>query len=59
VLGRPKRCKLAHALLWEYGYEGLLKLAQLLGQLGVFCTWDSSAPLCLGTTSIGACAVVT
>jgi hypothetical protein len=26
---------LAHAFLWKYGYKGL-KLAQLLGQLGVF-----------------------
>jgi hypothetical protein len=28
---------LAHAFLSEYGYKGL-KLAQLLGQLGVFLT---------------------
>ena len=32
VLGRPKRCQLAHAFLWEYSYKRL-KLAQLLGQL--------------------------
>ena len=31
----PKICRLAHAFLWEYSYKGL-KLAQLLGQLGVF-----------------------
>jgi hypothetical protein len=37
VLGWCKRCKLAHAFLWEYGYKRL-KLAQLLGQLGVFLT---------------------
>jgi hypothetical protein len=37
VLGWPKRCKLAHAFLWEYSYKRL-KLAQLLGQLGVFLT---------------------
>jgi hypothetical protein len=37
VSGWPKRCKLAHALLWEYSYKGL-ELAQLLGQLGVFLT---------------------
>jgi hypothetical protein len=37
VLGRPKRCKLAHALLWEYSYKRL-KLAQLLGRHGVFLT---------------------
>jgi hypothetical protein len=36
VLGLPKRCKLAHAFLWD-GYKRL-KLAQLLGQLGVFLT---------------------
>ena len=38
VLGWPKRCKLAHALPWEYSYKRL-QLAQLLGQLGVFLTW--------------------
>jgi hypothetical protein len=32
-----KRCKLAHAFLWEYSYKRL-KLAQLLSQLGVFLT---------------------
>ena len=37
VLGWPKGCKLAHASLWRYSYERL-KLAQLLGQLGVFLT---------------------
>ena len=37
VSGWPKRCKLAHAFLWEYSYKRL-KLAQLLGQLGVFLT---------------------
>ena len=37
VLGWPKRRKLAHAFLWEYSYKRL-KLAQLLGQLGVFLT---------------------
>ena len=35
--GRPKRCKLAHAFRWEYSYKKL-KLAQLLGQHGVFLT---------------------
>ena len=35
MLGWPKRCKLAHAFLWEYSCKRL-KLAQLLGQLGVF-----------------------
>jgi hypothetical protein len=30
-----QRCKLAHAFLWEYKYKEL-KLAQLLGQLGIF-----------------------
>jgi hypothetical protein len=37
VLGCPKRCKLAHAFLREYSCKRL-KLAQLLGQLGVFFT---------------------
>jgi hypothetical protein len=39
VLGWPKRSQLAHAFLWEYSDERL-KLAQLLGQLGVFLTWS-------------------
>jgi hypothetical protein len=38
VLGWPKRCKLAHAFLWGYS-DKRLKLAQLLGELGVFLTW--------------------
>ena len=42
VLGWPKRYKLAHAFLWEYIYKRL-KLAQLLGQLGDFLTWEISA----------------
>ena len=37
VLGWPKRCKLAHAFLQEYSHKRL-KLAQVLGQLGVFLT---------------------
>ena len=37
VSGWPKRCKLAHAFLWEDSYRRL-KLAQLLGQLSVFLT---------------------
>ena len=36
VSGWPKRCKLAHAFLWEYSYKRLQKLAQFLGQLGIF-----------------------
>ena len=43
VLGWPKRSKFAHAVRWEYCYERL-KLAQLLGQLGVFLTWIRSGP---------------
>jgi hypothetical protein len=35
MLGWSKTCRLAYALLWEYSYKRL-KLAQLLGQLGVF-----------------------
>ena len=42
VLSWPKRCKLAHAFLREYSYKRL-KLAQLLGQLGVFLTSAASA----------------
>jgi hypothetical protein len=37
LLGWPKRCKLARAFLWEYS-DKRLKLAQLLGQTGVFLT---------------------
>jgi hypothetical protein len=37
VLGWARRCKLAHAFLWEYS-DKRLKLAQLLGQLSVFLT---------------------
>jgi hypothetical protein len=37
VLGWPRRYKLAHAFLWGYSYKRL-KLAQLLGRLGVFLT---------------------
>ena len=54
MLGWPNRCKrLAHPFLWEYSYARL-KLAQLLGQLGVFHTcfhapvgrpWRSSTPV--------------
>ena len=38
ALGRPKICELARAILWEYSYKRL-KLAQFLGQLGVFLTY--------------------
>ena len=37
LLGWRKIFKLAHAFRWEYSYR-TLKLAQLLGQLGVFLT---------------------
>ncbi len=37
VPGWPKGCKLAHTFLWEYS-DNRMKLAQLLGQLGVFLT---------------------
>ena len=40
VLGWPRRCKLAHAFLRGYS-DKKLKLAQLLGQLGVFLTLPS------------------
>jgi hypothetical protein len=44
VLGWPKICKLACAFRWEYSYK-VLKLAQLLGQHGVFLTngWQGLA----------------
>ena len=45
VSGWPKRCKLAHAFLWEY-IDERLKLAQLLGQLGVFL--PQAPPKCRG-----------
>ena len=35
MLDWPERYKLAHAFLWENSYKRL-KLAQLLGQLGLF-----------------------
>jgi hypothetical protein len=41
VSGWPKRRKLAHAFLREYSDERL-KLAQLLGKLGVFLTQVAS-----------------
>ena len=36
-MGWPKRCKSARAFQWEYSHKRL-KLAQLLGQPGVFLT---------------------
>jgi hypothetical protein len=41
VLGSPKRCKLAHAFLWDHSHNRL-KLAQVLGRRGVFLTWDAA-----------------
>jgi hypothetical protein len=41
VLGWPTRCKLAQAFLREYSCKRL-KLAQLLGQPGVFLTWPQT-----------------
>jgi hypothetical protein len=44
VSGRPKRCELDHAFLWECSCKRL-KLDQLLGQLGVCLTlasWSAS-----------------
>jgi hypothetical protein len=43
VLDWPNRSKLAHAFLCEYSYKRLKKLAQLLGQLGVFLTGGGGA----------------
>jgi hypothetical protein len=67
VFGWPKRCKLAHAFLWEYSYERL-ELAQLLGQLGGFLTlslksrpwpgvWTPERNRCLHTPSTPAAAI--
>ena len=42
-LGWPKRCQLALAFLWEYSQKRL-KLAQLLGHLGVFLTGAVGVP---------------
>ena len=47
VLGWPKICKFAHVLLWEHSYRRQ-KLAQLLGQLGVFLTLRYTVELSLG-----------
>ena len=49
VLGWPKICKLAHAFLWECNHKQL-KLAQLLGQVGVFLTHRQS-PSCRRSSS--------
>ena len=40
ALGRPKRCKLAHAFLLECSHTRL-ELARLLGRHGVYLTWVS------------------
>ena len=45
VLGRPRRCKLAHAFLWAYS-DKRRKLAQLPGQLGVLLTGARAPPSC-------------
>jgi hypothetical protein len=42
ALGRPRRCKLAHAFLWGYSSQRL-ELAQLLGQAGAFLTSGSGS----------------
>jgi hypothetical protein len=52
VLGWPKRCKLAHAFLWEYSCKWL-KLGQLLGQLSVFLTWEHLKSCCSDRRSTG------
>ena len=52
VLGWPKRRKLAHTFLWGCGYKKL-KLAQLLGQLGVFLAWAAPVMSCVFTRSSG------
>jgi hypothetical protein len=47
VSGWPKRCKLAHAFLWECS-DKRLKLAQLLGQPGVSLTRGAESAAALG-----------
>jgi hypothetical protein len=47
-----QRCKLTDAFLWEYSYERL-KLAQLLGQHGVFLTGVRESDLTAGGCSQG------
>ena len=49
VLGRPKRCQLAHAFLWEHCYKRL-ELAQLLGQLlaSISLYFQDQCEICLG-----------
>ena len=59
VSGWPKRRELAHTFRWEYSYE-VLKLAQLLGQLGVFLTFAisglrSSVSLAAQSVSFSSC----
>jgi hypothetical protein len=51
VSGRSKICKLAHAFLLEYSYKGL-KLAQLLGQHGVFLTCRGARSGCLAGSTV-------
>jgi hypothetical protein len=47
VLGWSKRYKLAHAFMEEYN-DVRLKLARLLGQLGVFITWvNARSTVCI------------
>ena len=53
VLGWPKRWKLAHAFPWEYSCKRL-KLAQLLGQPGVFLTAARSASSAPSSRATGA-----
>ena len=56
VSGWP-RCKLAHALLWEYSYKRL-ELAQLLGQLGVFLACPPPSVFVSLSRLYGGCVVV-
>jgi hypothetical protein len=55
VLGWPKRCKLAHAFLWEHSYKRL-KLGQLLGQLCIFLAlrgWEKQVLSARGFKRVG------
>jgi hypothetical protein len=54
VLGWPKRCKWAHALLWEHSHKEL-KLTQLLGRHGVCLTLLAvrlASPMIAGAAAI-------
>jgi hypothetical protein len=50
ALGWPKKCKSPCTREWEHSYDRL-KLAQLLGQLGIFLTCWGTAAVRSGTNA--------